>query len=81
MSEIASLIKVMQEQMQRQEEHHQQQVERHQQQEERHQQQLAMLQQQLDEQRKSGGTFTSQKQTWIQQQNHGKTICYALKDS
>ena len=49
MSEIADLIKVMQEQMQRQEE--------------RHQQQLTVMQQQLDEQRKSAGTFASQKQT------------------
>ena len=49
MSEIADLIKVMQEQMQRQEE--------------RHQQQLTVMQQQLDEQRKSTGTFASQKQT------------------
>ena len=60
MSEIADLIKVMQEQMQRQEERHQQQEER---QEERHQRQLDLLQKQLDEQRKSGGTFTSQQQT------------------
>ena len=70
MSEIADLIKVMQEQMQRQEERHQQQEERyqqqeerHQQQEERHRQQLTVMQQQLDEQRKSAGTFASQKQT------------------
>ena len=74
MSEIADLIKVMQEQMQRQEERHQQQEERHQQekerhrqqeerQEERHQRQLDLIQKQLDEQRKSGGTFTSQQQT------------------
>ena len=63
MSEIADLIKVMQEQMQRQEERHQQQEERHRQQEERHQQQLTVMQQQLDEQRKSAGTFASQKQT------------------
>ena len=49
MSEIADLIKVMQEQMQ--------------QQEERHRQQLTVMQQQLDEQRKSAGTFASQKQT------------------
>ena len=99
MSEIANLIKVMQEQMQlqreqmqqqlqqqeerhqqqekrhrQQEERHQQQEERHQQekerhrqqeerQEERHQRQLDLIQKQLDEQRKSGGTFTSQQQT------------------
>ena len=70
MSEIADLIKVMQEQMQRQEERHQQQEERHQQQEERyqqqeerHRQQLTVMQQQLDEQRKYAGTFASQKQT------------------
>ena len=77
MSEIADLIKVIQEQMQRQEERHQQQEERHQQQEERHQQQeeryqqqeerhrqqLTVMQQQLDEQRKSAGTFASQKPT------------------
>ena len=63
MSEIADLIKVMQEQMQRQEERHQQQEERHRQQEERHQQQLTVMQQQLDEQRKPAGTFTSQQQT------------------
>ena len=70
MSEIADLIKVMQEQMQRQEERHQQQEERHQQQEERyqqqeerHRQQITVMQQQLDEQRKSAGTFASQKQT------------------
>ena len=56
MSEIADLIKVKQEQMQRQKE-------RHQQQEERHRQQLTVMQQQLDEQRKSAGTFASQKQT------------------
>ena len=54
MSEIASLIKVKREQMQRQEE-------RHQQQEERHQKQLALMQQQLDEQPKSGRAFASQK--------------------
>ena len=67
MLEIADLIKVMQEQMQRQEERHQQQEERHRQQEERreerHQRQLDLIQKQLDEQRKSGGTFTSQQQT------------------
>ena len=70
MSEIADLIKVMREQMQRQEKRHQQQEERHQQQEERyqqredcHQQQLIVMQQQLDEQRKFAGTFSSQKQT------------------
>ena len=63
MSEIADLIKVMQEQLQRREDCHQQQEERHQQQEERHQQQLTVMQQQLDEQRKSAGTFASQKQT------------------
>ena len=63
MWEIADLIKVMQEQMQRQEDCHQQREERHQQQEERHQQQLTVMQQQLDEQRKSAGTFASQKQT------------------
>ena len=74
MSEIADLIKVMPEQMQRQEARHQQekerhrqqeerQEERHQQQEERHWQQLTVMQQQLDEQRKSAGTFASQKQT------------------
>ena len=74
MSEIADLIKVMQEQMQRQEARHQQekerhrqqeerQEERHQQQEERHRQQLTVMQQQLDEQRKSAGTFASQKHT------------------
>ena len=77
MSEIANLIKVMQEQMQlqrkqmqqqlqQQEERHQQQEERHQQQEERqeerHQQQLDLIQKQLDEQRKSGRTFTSLQQ-------------------
>ena len=60
MSVIASLIKVMREQMQRQEERHQQQEER---QEERHQRQLDLIQKQLDEQRKSGETFTSQQQT------------------
>ena len=60
MSEIADLIKVMQEQMQRQEERHRRQEER---QEERHQRQLDLIQKQLDEQRKSGGTFTSQQQT------------------
>ena len=60
MSEIADLIKVMQEQMQLQREQMQQQL---QQQEERHQQQLTVMQQQLDEQRKSAGTFASQKQT------------------
>ena len=78
MSEIADLIKVMQEQMQlqreqmqqqlqQQEERHQQEKERHRQQdecqEERHQRQLDLIQKQLDEQRKSGGTFTSQQQT------------------
>ena len=78
MSEIANLIKVMQEQMQlqrelmqqqlqQQEERHQQEKERHRQQEERqeerHQRQLDLIQKQLDEQRKSGGTFTSQQQT------------------
>ena len=66
MSEIADLIKVMQEQMQFQREQMQQQLqqqeERHQQQEERHRQQLTVMQQQLDEQRKSAGTFASQKQ-------------------
>ena len=77
MSEIANLIKVMQEQMQlqreqmqqqlqQQEERHQQQEERHQQQEERqeerHEQQLDLIQKQLDEQRKSGRTFTSLQQ-------------------
>ena len=40
----------------------QQQEERHQQQEKRHRQQLTVMQQQLDEQRKSAGTFASQKQ-------------------
>ena len=49
MSEIADFIKVMQEQMQRQEE--------------RHRQQLTVMQQQLNEQRKSAGTFASQQQT------------------
>ena len=49
MSEIASLIKVMQELMQLQRE--------------QMQQQLTMMQQQLDEQRKTRGVFTSQKQT------------------
>ena len=78
MSEIADLIKVMQEQMQRQEERHRQQEERqeerhkqekerHRQQEERqekrHQRQLDLIQKQLDEQRKSSGTFKSQQQT------------------
>ena len=67
MSEIASLIKVMQEQIQLQREQMQQQLqqqeERHQQQEERHQKQLALMQQQLDEQRKSVGTFASHNQT------------------
>ena len=78
MSEIANLIKVMQEQMQlqreqmqqqlqQQEERHQQEKERHRQQEERqeerHQRQLDLIQKQLDEQRKFGGTFTSQQQT------------------
>ena len=67
MSEIANLIKVMQEQMQLRREQMQQQLqqqkERHQQQEERHRQQLTVMQQQLDEQRKSAGTFASQKQT------------------
>ena len=71
MSEIANLIKVMQEQMQLQREQMQQQLqqqrERHQQQEERqeerHQRQLDLIQKQLDEQRKSGRTFTSQQQT------------------
>ena len=67
MSEIADLIKVMQEQMQLQREQMQQplqqQEERHQQQEERHRQQLTVMQQQLDEQRKSAETFASQKQT------------------
>ena len=74
MSEIANLIKVMQEQMelqreqmqqqlQQQKKRHQQQEERHQQREERHRQQLTVMQQQLDEQRKSAGTFASQKQT------------------
>ena len=47
MSEIASLIKVMQEQMQFQWE--------------QMQQQLTMMQEQLDEQRKSGGVFASSK--------------------
>ena len=90
MSEIANLIKVMQEQMQlqrkqmqqqlqqqeerhqqqeeryrQQEERHQQEKERHRQQEERHQRQLDLIQKQLDEQRKSGGTFTSQQQTLL----------------
>ena len=41
----------------------QRQEERHQQQAERHRQQLTVMQQQLDEQRKSAGTFASQKQT------------------
>ena len=49
--------------MQQQEERYKQQEERHQQQEERHRQQLTVMQQQLDEQRKSAGTFASQKQT------------------
>ena len=59
MSEIADLIKVMQEQMELQWEQMQQQL---QQQEERQRQQLTVMQQQLDEQRKSAGTFASQKQ-------------------
>ena len=59
MSEIADLIKVMQEQMQLQRE----QMQQLQQQEERHRQQLTVMQQQLEEQRKSAGTFASQKQT------------------
>ena len=83
MSEIADLIKVMQEQMQRQEERHQQEKERHRQQEERqeerHKRQLDLIQKQLDEQRKSGGIFTSQQQTppfpaSIQQLNYGRTM-------
>ena len=72
MSEIADLIKVIcrnkcndriEERHQQQEERHRQQEERHRQQEERHQQQRTVMQQQLDEQRKSAGTFASQKQT------------------
>ena len=60
MSEIASLIKVTQEQMQLQREQMQQEL---QQQGERHQEQFTVMKQQLDEQRKSGGTFKSQQQT------------------
>ena len=85
MSEIADLIKVMQEQMQRQEERHQQQEERHQQQEERHRQQLTVMQQQLDEQRKSAGTFASRKQTppfpAFDSTAELWTICYVSKHS
>ena len=73
MSEITDLIKVMQEQMQRQEE--------------RHRQQFTVMQQQLDEQRRSAGTFASQKQTPpfpafdSTAELYGRTICYALKHS
>ena len=93
MSEIANLIKVMQEQMQQQlqqqEERHQQEKERHRQQEERqeerHQRQLDLIQKQLDEQRKSELLHLSSRhlrfQPLIQQLNHGRTIYYALKHS
>ena len=50
MTDIVDLTRIMQEQMQRQEERPRQKEERHQ-------------QQQLDEERISGGTFASQKQT------------------
>ena len=81
MSEIADLIKVMQEQMQRQEERHQQQEERHQQQEERHRQQLTVMQRNWMNNANLQEPLHLRNrhlrfQPLIQQLNCGRTICY-----
>ena len=60
MSEIAELLKVIQEQMRKQEERHKLQEEKN---EERHKQQLALMQQQMEDTRKAGGTMAQQHQT------------------